>query len=47
MREGFLRSLILRQAGVIREFATLLLVVLKNMTRKEYTGIRSGGSKAA
>ena len=35
------------QIEIFRKCLTLSLVVLKNRTRKEYTGIRSGGSKAA
>lgn len=36
-----------RKAGTIADFSTFSLVVLKNDTSKEYTGIRSGGPKAA
>lgn len=35
------------QTGTFGNYAALSLVVLKNKTRKEYTGIRSEGSKAA
>jgi len=35
------------RCGEIADFTTFSLVVLKNKTRKEYTGIRSEGSKAA
>jgi len=36
-----------KQTGTFGKYSALSLVVLKNRTRKEYTGIRSGGSKAA
>jgi len=36
-----------RTSGSVADFTAFSLVVLKNSTRKEYTGIRSGGSKAA
>ena len=36
-----------KKAGEVADFTAFSLVVLKNRTRKEYTGIRSGGSKAA
>ncbi|MFA7206444.1 MAG: aminotransferase class I/II-fold pyridoxal phosphate-dependent enzyme [Saccharofermentanales bacterium] len=36
-----------RQTGTFGQFNAISLVVLKNRTRKEYTGIGSGGLKAA